>query len=195
MSLPNNALSDPAYPDALVIPDDQVYPRTVSYERGGVALNDSSLGLNVQNWKLHTDGSNIYVSPEPYTSDILVLSDTGITEVSLAFDQNMRIAVAYIQADQAKLYWFDSFAAAQVTTVLDSSISSVFLTMDDKREVASVVNSNDILLIYLKANTLYYRQQRDRFSVERALGTLNSGGTSIARCGMNSGNRMQIEVI
>ena len=194
MSLPLNALSTPAYPAALLPPD--VRARTnplLDYERGGIGLSDPSQGLNVQDWRVRVVGSDVLASPSPYTVETTLFSAAGITEVSLSFDQNMRPAVAYMQAGQAKLYWFDSFIAAQTTTTLSSAITSVFLTMDDKRSVATQTNTNDILLFYLKGSQLCYAQQRDRFATERVLATTGAG--TLSRAGMGVTGRLQVEVV
>jgi hypothetical protein len=106
----------------------------------------------------------------------------------------MRPAVAYMQGTVARLYWFDSFAAAQVTTDLDPGITSVFLSMDDKRAVASLLNTNDIILLYIRDRQLFYAQQRDRFRTPRVLASFTGTGTRILRAGMNTGGRFQIEI-
>jgi len=41
---------------------------------------------------------------------------------------------------------------------------------------------------------LVYRQQRNRFNVERILYSFNGPQVDILRCGMNKGLRVQIEV-
>lgn len=196
MSLPLNALSTPAYPAELLFPDNvSRTDRKVDYERGGIGLNDPSQGLNYQNWRLRIDGNQVLVSVEPYESvETLLFTAAGITEASLAFDQNMRPAVAYIQAGQAKLYWYDSFLAAQTTTTLAAGITSVYLTMDDKRSVATQTNTNDILLFYCQAGQLFYCQQRERFAVNRFLANNTFGGAYILHAGMNAKNRVQIEL-
>ena len=48
--LPGNVPSTVAVPSEFLSPDDQVSSPLIDFERGGVALNNSSLGLNYQNW-------------------------------------------------------------------------------------------------------------------------------------------------
>jgi hypothetical protein len=198
VSLPDNTLSANSnfssflQPDALGRGDD-----LEDYELGGIALNDPSQGLKVKNWKARAlNGSNeIRVSADPYNIEIPLVSADNITEVSLAFDQNMRPALAYITNGQAKLYWYDSVVEAQVTTVLAADITSVFLTMDDKRPAMTLLNRNDILLFYVRAGNLYYRQQRDRYDTERFLVALAEPTMKLRKCGMATGLRVQIQVI
>jgi len=194
VSLPLDALSVPSYPGTLLSPDGiELSNRLTDYERGGIAINNPSQGINVRDWRIRYVGTNILISGSPYTTETTLISAVGVTEISLAFDQNMRPAVAYIEAGQPKLYWFDSFVSTQVTTLLATDIVSTYLTTDDKRDVASQTNTNDILLFYVRASSLFYRQQRDRFSIERLLAVLTEPGVLVA-AGMNTGNRVQIEV-
>ncbi len=196
MSLPLNALSPAAVISAWIAPDDvSRLPATVDYETGGIGLNDPSQGLLVQTWRARVSGNDVLVGPAPYTSETVVVTAAGITELSLCFDQNMRPALAYMQAGQAKLLWFDTFLGMQVITTLDVTIKSLFLTMDDKRSIATTVNFNDMLLFYIKGSTLCYRQQRDRFATERVLQTFAGPNVRIYRCGMGAGQRVQIEVV
>jgi len=195
MSMPLNRFSDIAAPTVILVPDDATRESlTVDYELGGIGLSDPSQGLQVQTWRARVDGSNVLVGPAPYTAETTLFTGADITEISLAFDQNMRPALAYIQDGQAKLRWFDSFVGETVTTTLDAGITSLFLTMDDKRDIATELNFNDILLFYIRGQNLYYRQQRDRFTTERLLHEFGAVGMSIARCGMNAGLRVQVEV-
>jgi hypothetical protein len=195
VSLPNGALSSPTYVAAFLSPDDiERVDRRLDYERGGVGLNDPSQGLLVRDWRARVVGSDVLVSGFPYITETVVTSAANIVEVSLAFDQNMRPAVAYLVGDTASLYWFDSFLAAPTTTVIGAGITSVFLTTDDKRDVATQVNSNDIILFYLRGGTQFcYRQQRDRFATEYVLDNIEDGYPYILRAGMGVGNRLLSE--
>lgn len=196
MSLPGNTLSTPAVPANLLMPDSVLQVnRTIDYERGGLAIGDSSQGIDYQTWRISLNGIDVQISPEHHDSEIVLFTALNVSEVALAFDQNMQPAVAYIANNQAKLYWYDSLVAAQVTTDLDSAITSVALTMDDKRAFATDINTNDILLVYIKDNQVFYRQQRERYTIERFLASIDLGGTQIVRCGMNVAGRLQIEVL
>ena len=198
MSLPSNALSSPTYPADFLDPDSVVRnDPLIDYERGGVGLNDPSQGLLIRNWRARLVGSDVKVCADPFDplTEVIVYSAAGITELSLAFDQNMRPSLAYLQGDVCKLYWFDSFAAAAVTTTIASGVSSVFMTLDDKRAVSSQVNANDMLLIYLKGPQLCMRQQRDRFATEYVLDTfIEDVPPHVLRVGMGNQGRLLIDV-
>ena len=51
----------------------------------------------------------------------------------------------------------------------------------------------DVLLFYIRAGNVYYRQQRDRFSIERLLGAVPVGMTRFLRWGMSTTLRVQLE--
>lgn len=191
MSLPLNEFSSPAVPGVFQAPDDR--PRTSlleDWELGGVALGDPSQGLQVQNWQARLSGDDIQVKPETGLVWSTVITVAGVTELAFAFDQNMRPVVAYVAAGVAKMYWFDTVAAAFVTTTF-AGASSPVVTMDDKRR--SLVSLSDVLLFYIRAGNVYYRQQRDRFTIERLLGAVPVGMTRFLRWGMSTTLRVQLE--
>jgi len=196
MSLPLDALAPDLVgaPGALLAPDDIGRPtRVQDYELGGVALNDASLGLQYQKWRLRLLGTDLRLSPEPYTAETTIIIAAGITECSLAFDQNMNVSVAYVALNQAYLYWYDTALANYTTTTLDVDVRSPFLTLDDKRDGTN--NRNDVLLFYIRTNRLCYRQQRDRYTIERTLAWFDGSQVTIKKAGMNDGLRMQIELV
>jgi hypothetical protein len=166
------------------------------YEFGGIDLNDSSLGHNAVHWRGYSDGSSIWVTKDGdsgYTP-FLVTTDTGITEISFSFDQLMRPSVVYVAGGVAKLYWYDSSAPGNVTTVITGAVSPK-LTLDDKRKQSSDAGESDIILFYIRAGGLYYRYQRDRYGVEYLLSaTVEGVGKRIHRVGLDKNNRMHIEI-
>ena len=193
MSLPGNALSVPARPGTLLPPDNLGRPlRTTDYELGGIALNDPSQGLQVRNWRLTLVGNEVRVAGDPYTTETVVFTEAGITEVSMAFDANMQPAVAYLAFSIAKLRWYDATVPGYDTVILPSDARSLALTMDDKRDSAAAYR--DVMLFYFRTNRLFYRQQRERFLTERLLATFVAADLEIARVGMNDALRLQIEV-
>lgn len=196
MSLPYDVLSPTPASSALLVPDDIGRPtRVEDYERGGVAVGDASQGLDVQNWRLRLVGTDLRLSPEPYTAETTILTVAGVSECSLSFDQNMNVSVAYVAFAQAKLYWYDTALPGYTTTTLDADVRSPFLSFDDKRPFATNSNRNDVLLFYIRTNRLCYRQQRERFNTERTLAWFDGSQVTIKKAGMNDGLRMQIELV
>ncbi|TXH55300.1 MAG: hypothetical protein E6Q97_09080 [Desulfurellales bacterium] len=191
MAMPANTLSPlPTY-SAFLAPDDRVRASLlVDYEMGGADIGDPSQGLQVKAWEARVDGSDIQVRPDGAGAWTTVTSDSGVTEIALAFDQNMRPTIAYVAGGVAKLYWYDATAAAYVTTSFPGAESPV-VTMDDKRDMQ--VGLNDVLLFYLQDGRVKHRRQRDRYTIEYDLEDVPTGMTRIARWGFTEGKRVQLE--
>lgn len=195
--LPENTLSSQAvvtgYPDPVKQPGDFL----VDWERGGIALNDSSQGMLVQVWRLdivrdvdNVDLWHVYASA-PSAGRILLFSDTAITEGALSFDQNMNPFVVYTSSGQPKMFWYDSEQAAQVTTNLPASWRSLRCTIDDKR-VFNVSNSDNVLA-YVRDGWLCVRYQRTRYTQELQLAQVGSQAELVS-VAMNSAFRLQFRV-
>jgi len=163
--IPENALSiapvNAAFSGARALP----VTRTVDYEDGGIAIQDPSRGSQYQRWRGRLLGENIILDA-PEVEPFVALSGPDITEISFTFDQNMRPAIAYVQAGVAKLWWFDTVAGEQVVTEYPEAITPRVI-LDDKRFTQTL--NSDVILGYVHDGALYYRQQRDRFSIERLL--------------------------
>lgn len=187
MSLPN--------PEPLIISDTIdapfLYPRSKSYalteswDNGGVALSDPSEDLTKYVWQAWTDGTTITVKRDDLDTYQVVLMDINITEIDLTFDQNMRPCIAYVANGISKLYWYDTFQAKQVIDEYPS-IKNPRVSLDDKRRF-NVANS-DIIFAYQKGSAIYYRVQRERFTIERVLAT-NTKKRLLWRIGMGRNNR------
>lgn len=186
--IPQMRLSTTPQPAALLLPDPQ--PRlTTSRARGGVALNDASQGLNVQTWTLSTDGTSVTIEGETVPQSVL-FTGTGITEVSLAFDQNMRPFVAFVDGGGAKYRWFDPVDSTTKITPIGAGVVTPRCCLDDFRP--SQTNASDIILAYVRGGSLFYRQQRDRYLVEYPLG-LPAQALNFVGMGVNL--RLQFEVV
>jgi len=207
--LPNNALSSVSLPGAFLAPDDK-RPRitrklgdTTSYgqcldaspqdwEMGGIGLNDPTQGLLVQTWKFWLDGDDVKVGPDPDGPWTTLFSGAGITEISGSFDVNMAPAVAYTQAEETKLWWYNPLIPGYTVTTFVGT-ASPRLALDDKRTSQS--GNADIIFAYLRAGGLYYRQWRDRYATERFLCNQPPNTLRLGRIGMGSTNRMQFEFL
>lgn len=183
-----------ATPSLFIAPDDifRANWRT-DYERGGVDLQDPSQGFEVRDWYTLTDDTGLYLHPadNPLALTPIVLLP-GITYSSASFDTNMRPIVAYTIAGASYLRWFDPVPNSIVDLALPVGTRTPALSLDDKRPGAEDVR--DTLLFYLRGSSLYYRQLRDRFTVERELRVLSGDNWSIRRVGMNNLFRIQIEL-
>ena len=167
--------------------------KIVDYEDGGAGINDASQGLLFQRWRallLNPGQPDSYVQLDaPSAEAFTLVSLPGLTEISISFDQLMRPTLAYVQNDVAYLRWYDSAAADYVTDEVGTGIITPRVSLDDKRFIASNgYQNNDVILAYIKDGDLYYRQQRERYTVERLLKT---GVKPLIKIGFNRGLRFQ----
>ncbi len=186
--IPEQRLSATNLPAEFLTPDAETVFPTTAKELGGIALNDPSQGLKVQVWTLTTDGTNVKISA-PLVPETTLFTGTSITEIDLAFDQNMRPFVAFVEGGLVNYRWYDSLVEAQVVSSLPGA-STPRCCMDDKRPLQDA--SSDVILAYVKAGNLYFRAQRDRYGVEYLLKT-ELGGT-LETVGMNKVQRLQFKV-
>jgi hypothetical protein len=188
--LPEGTLASSVSPTTYNIGD--IAPRQnllEDFELGGVALNDSSQGRYTQRWKGWYDSGNIYLNNEADATSILVNSGlSNVLEVSITFDGSMAPVIAYLVGTTTNLYWYDAIIPGY-TTLSYSGCTSPMLCYDDKRE--SETTNSDIMLFYIRNGGIYYRQQRDRFTIEYTLiASVPSG--RIMNVGMNLENRLQL---
>lgn len=183
--IPNNAFTTTPIVSAFLPPKDEPYQPLTSKSRGGVALNDASLGRDYQNWVVSYDGSDILVAPQG-GSTAFTLTVAGVLSVSLAFDNNMNVILAWMDSVGAKLYWFNN--TSYVTTAF--AATSCRVTIDDVRDFYNA--NSDVIFAYTNAGTLYWRQQRDLYAIERTVGSTTG---LLQKVGLNQLNRLQFQLL
>jgi len=183
--IPNNAFTTQPIVSAFLPPKDEPYQPLTSKSRGGVALNDASQGRDYQNWVVSYDGANILVAPQG-GSTAFTLTVAGVLSVSLAFDNNMNPVIAWMDAVGAKLYWFNNVSF--VTTPFPAT--SCRVTIDDVRDFYNA--DSDVIFAYTNAGTLYWRQQRDQYAIQRTVGTTTG---LLQKVGLNQLNRLQFQLL
>ena len=168
---PLNELADPGHVAGFAATVKTLAPEDMlqDWEWGGIALNDPTEGLLVQQWKYtleideETGVGSVYVEA-PSVTKTLMFTGSDITEVAGAFDQNMRPFVAYTQSGVGKFWWWDPTASAQVHTTLGGDCFDLRCGFDDKRAFNTI--DSDIILAYIRDGSLYHRLQRDRYDIE-----------------------------
>lgn len=160
----------------------------IDYEMGGVALNDVSQGLQVKLWTLYMVGDDVTISA-PDVAPTVVFTAQNITELSLAFDQSMQPVIAFVQAEEARLYWYDTTVPGYTTTIFPDA-TSPRVALDDKRP--QFVPLSDVILAYVKDNNLYFRAQRDRYLIEYLLKT--NVNASLVTIGMTTNLRFKFKM-
>jgi hypothetical protein len=183
--IPNNAFTTSPIVSAFLPPKDEPYQPLTSKSRGGVALNDASLGRDYQNWVVSYDGSDILVAPQGGAT-AFTLTVAGVLSVSLAFDNNMNVILAWMDSVGAKLYWFDN--VSYVTTAFPAT--SCRVTIDDVRDFYNA--NSDVIFAYTYGTNLYWRQQRDQYAVEYPIGTTTG---LLQKVGLNQLNRLQFQLL
>lgn len=186
MSLPDNVLSTTSIPFMFTGGRSLSVTKVLDFEKGGIAINDASMGLLYQTWRARLIKNDV-VLDAPSVPEFIHFTATGISEISFTFDQNMRPALAYVQDGTSKLRWWDSTVSGYDIVSLPAGSITPRVSMDDKRASQSAIS--DIILAYIRSGTLYYRQQRDRFLTERSLATGLT--TGLIKIGMNNRFRMQ----
>lgn len=188
--LPNDTASSLDVPGRFLPTDAKKSGRLVDFERGGIAINDASQGHNVQDWKLSVVDNAVTLTPE-IGSPTVLFSTAGISELSLAFDQNMRPVVGYIHGGVLKIRWYDGTIPGYRTDVYDEA-QNPKLALDDKRTARAAFS--DVIVAYIRNTTLYFRQQRDRFENEYTLEENLATNTKLRNIGMSRNWRLQFEL-
>ena len=192
MSLPQNVVTTVPLVAPFLSPDASDFRNDQSLEQGGIAVNDPSRGLQYQDWiaEIVSGGTAVQIRPVGGGSTTtLVTGATNVTLVSLAFDINMQPSLAYTDGGVIKFRWYDTILSSFVTDSYPTA-TSCRLSTDDKRDAQQSVT--DVILSYTRAGVLYWRQQRDRYTVEYTAGP--AVGYALRRVGMTTNNRLCFEL-
>lgn len=161
--MPNNVLSSQSINSPFIVPDR--LDELLDYEYGGIELGNVSQGLQAKLWSCFYENDQIKISNGLTTQTLIVIEN--VTALSFAFDLNMRPMVAYLANHHCYLWWYDSQAAAQITTDFGPNFTFPQLALDDKRGVQSA--NADVIFSYIKDNKAYMRLQRERFLIEHEI--------------------------
>jgi len=187
--LPDHVLSDQPLPSQFRYPRNIPRQPLIDYEYGGIALNDSSRGLRAKVWRGDYIEDQVVLSAEG-VAPTAVLSMPNLRDFSFTFDQNMRVAIAYVRYDGvAAFYWFDATIPGYTTLNLQGAITPR-CAMDDNRDTQT--SRADIILAYMRSGSLYFREQRDRYQIERFLSD-EGGEGGLIQIGMNRNWRFQFQ--
>lgn len=167
MALPDNQLAPTPITGDFIGAAAQPITRSVDYEDGPIAIQDPTEGAQYQVWRARIVNNEILLSA-PNIAEYVLHSGLGITDVSIAFDQNARLYYVYNQQANTFFSWFDTLTGQTELWDFGELLITPKVTLDDKRATQS--GTSDVILTYVKSDgAMYYRQQRDRFQVERQL--------------------------
>ena len=164
--------------------------RFMDYEDGGVAVLDVSKGLDYQVWRARVEPSGDVYLGAPEVPEFLLLQVPGCTEISFTWDNTMRPVLAYMQGGLSKLWYYNTLTSMMDTLVLPAGNISPKVSLDDKR--VTQTSASDVILAYVRDGSLYWREQRDRYLVERLWSTGLRG--RLLKLGMNNKLRLQAQV-
>lgn len=144
-------------------------------------------------WEASLQGHDLCYRRIPDTEYQVVLTTTGeVTELSASFDSNMRPYLIWVEDGVTKFYWYNTRISASEVVEL-TGLTSPRLFLDDKRPLASA--TRDLLMFFLRDNSLYFRAQRERFIIDHFMIEAPPNSLALARIGMSYGNRLQVEFI
>jgi hypothetical protein len=173
-------------------PRDDPYLPIISRHIGGEFLSISTSDLQTHSWAAeYIDGEIIIYRDDSPNNKVAVIIANDVTSISLAFDSSMRPTIAYIQDGIGKLYYYNT-ATQAVETLEFTGVTSAQVVNDDPRP--ELTEFNDIIFAYTKNNNLYYRQQRDRYTIEYLAASDIGENNILKRLGPTSGLRLQFEI-
>lgn len=179
------------------------YPLKTPSVLGGVSsialgpkvLNDSQGTLIDNYWAVYQENDNVLIqlydqSLEVWTDLFILFTETEvIKEISLTFDQLGRPLVFYnTNSDTLKIYWYNPLLEENVIesiAVGANPVSCFDYPQNTDRPFS------DILLFYVKDNSIYMRVQRDRFTIEYPTGVTHLG-IVLESAGLRVDNRLQL---
>lgn len=154
-------------------------PKTTSFDLGPIAQSDTSAGLNAYIWRARVEGGDVYVcradlARTAWGAEILafVADDSespNVPEVSITFDQNGKLVIAFTKGGKVYLWWFDpTISATRITEIAAGRNPIVYL--DDRVQMFS--GDSDVLLFMVQPqlDRMIYVRQRDRYETAYDMG-------------------------
>lgn len=185
--LPNNQWSSLPVIADLIYPRDTKPSATTSLDYGPIAIQNTTQGLRTKVWTASYDATSGAVKLQDGS---LLFVEKDIKELDLTFNQTANPFIAYRVGSNIKIFWYDVTIPAYTTKVIGIG-DQPFCFLDERRPEFS--SKSDIILIYHRDGSVYYRRQRDRFEIEFSTGITNKENLVIENFGMAKNNRLQIK--
>ncbi|MCU7962423.1 hypothetical protein L5M28_07500 [Shewanella sp. SW32] len=138
-------------------------------ELGPEQLNTSGGNIKAAWWLFEFNGSEVTASKyngNDFELGSVVFSVTNIKRLSATFDQLGRPMVFYeTNSNELKLFWFDPVLVQNIITEFGVG-NYPFATFDIRWDTSNP--RSDVMLFYMRSGAIYYRMQRDRYSIEYA---------------------------
>jgi hypothetical protein len=183
--IPGNVIS--AIPDVsnFIYLNNEHYNPLISKTMGGTDIGNGTDGREIKVWEARWNDGVVSVGVKNFINPQFTLPVADILSISLAFDANMGIVLGWRTATTGVLYYFDSLTHGY-TTLSISNITSCGVFIDDPRQETS--STSDVIFAYTLNNKLFYRVQRERYTVEHFVGNTTK---RLIKVGLNELKRLQ----
>lgn len=200
MSLPDNQLATAPVFAEYIDPYTRYTGDLEDWEQGPISLNDPTQGLDYQMWFLSyvsdEDDPNygdFVIEAEDTNETSVVINVPNVARLGLAFDQNGDPFICYeTYACTAHYYYWDTVEGDYVTRTLPAGSRWVACCLDDHRY--SQTSTSDSILAYIRNSDLFYRQERDRYTIERNLTNDQSISGELYKVGMTENLRLKFDI-
>lgn len=184
----NNAWTDDPLGGTLLPPHDTPQDNPYSAtDLGPISVGNTTQGLTAKQWYINYNTSTGECTLEGYG---VLFVRTGISRVCLTFDFNGRPFVAFEQEGVVWIWWYDPLTSSQVFSQISEGVLP-FARLDERRPEFSTIS--DIILIYFRNGSMFFRVQRDRFLVEYPTQFTNISPSRVLNFGMSNLNRLQVD--
>jgi len=166
---------------------------------GPNAIGNSEGKLNTRYWICYQESGFVSirsaVDADTWSSPIILFEETEEIDIlDFSFDQLGREVVFYKVGTELRLWFFDSSAipSGYVKIVLIANGNWPHVNFDLIYDTSDPLS--DVILCYVKNNSIYKRIQRDRYEIEYPTGVSHEG-VKIESAGLNKNNKFQIVYI
>lgn len=163
-----------------------------AFDNGPLGIGNTIIGLLAARWVAWVDGNEVRLSKTNGNDEQVLFSEAGITKIDLTFNQNGQPFIAFSVGENIKTWGFDSLVGDYAVNAITTG-AQPFCHLDDRRKSQS--GSSDIILLYERDGSIYYRQQRDRFLDEYPTPHTNVGPVTIEAFGMGTNNRLTYRAV
>lgn len=163
----SNEFQSSTDPRILIYPRNLYYsPMEKAYSPGGFGLGDISKGLVSYPWQARWDPEDQFfkISKISEGSEIQVFQESNKPKwFDFCFDQNLRPFFVFVTSEGNFYYGFDTITGENKRLPLPEDIREPSVFLD--RIFIEDIPESDIVMVHRTGTKVYYRLQRDRFTV------------------------------
>jgi len=164
--------------------------RLLCLEDGPRGIQDPDAGASFQVWRGEVVRNQCIISAPNQPAQV-IYTGSDITDFSFTFDANARLCHCVTDGGVTRFFFFNTLTGQPDELTLPG-VTTPKCTLDDRR--VTQTTEADVMLAYLKPDGgLYYRQQRDRFTIERLLAA--GPFAALEKMYKSSTLRLQFEVV